>query len=407
MKIVQRNQYMNKLRQLRDEHIVKIIVGVRRCGKSVLLKMFRDELLASDVAAEQITYMSFDEPETVLGNSYNWREIYDRITAKLIPGKMNYIFLDEIQVVSEFERLVNGLQAKDNVDLYITGSNAWFMSSQIATLLSGRFIEIKMLPYSFAEYVSMFDHAQINYNRLFQDYLNYGSFPLAADFMYQQKSELVSDYLAGLFNTVMIKDVLTYQNANNIQTAINIARFMLDNVGNITSPNAIAETMTSDHQAVSRPTVANYLQALSEAFLLYPVERFDVKGRKLLTNMAKYYAVDTGLRRAILGSRAGVDIGHTLENVVYLELLRRNNVVRIGRVGDKEVDFAVINRAGDTEYYQVSLSVRDTNTLERELGSLQLINDNNPKFLLTMDDEERNFDGIKQLNVINWLLFGR
>lgn len=403
MKVIQREQYMNKLRQLRDVHVIKVIVGVRRCGKSTLLKILRNELLASSVSDDQIFYMSFEEPETVLGGSYDWRSIYNHITARLRPGKMNYIFLDEIQAVPDFERLVNGLHAKTNVDLYITGSNAWFMSSQIATLLSGRFIEIKMLPYSFAEYVSLFD-GKTDRRQIFQNYLNYGSFPLAGDLVRQGSAEMAGDYLTGLFNTVMVKDVLTHQGVNNSQTATNIARFVLDNVGNITSPNAIADTMTSDHQAVSRPTVANYLQALAEAFLIYPVERFDIKGRKLLTNMAKYYIVDTGLRRAVLGARASVDVGHLLENVIYLELLRRSNVVRIGRTGDKEVDFAVINREGDTEYYQVSLSVRDSTTLERELGSLRTIDDNNPKFLLTMDDEERNFDGIKQLNVINWLL---
>lgn len=406
MKIVQREQYMNKLRQLRDEQIIKIIVGARRCGKSMLLKMFRDELLHTGVEPAQIIYMSFEEPETVIGGNYDWRSVYDGVIARLLPDKMNYIFLDEVQSIADFERLVNGLQAKSNVDVYITGSNAWFMSSQIATLLSGRFIEIRMLPFSFAEYVSMFsdDQAAHDTRRLFQEYMNYGAFPLVAEFIRQDKPDLVNDYLMGLFNTVMVKDVLTHQNATNIQVATNIARFVMDNVGNVTSPNSIADAMTADHQAVSRPTVVNYLNALSEAFLLYPVERFDVKGKKLLSNLAKYYIVDSGLRRAVLGSRAGVDVGHVLENVVYLELLRRNSVVRIGRINNQEVDFSVINSIGDVEYYQVSLSVRDEVTLARELGALQQINDNNPKYLLTMDDEERNFDGIKQVSVVNWLL---
>ena len=397
---LKREIYLGKLRKLRDEHIIKVIVGVRRCGKSTVLEMFRDELLAGDVEEGQITYINFEEPE-VVGVEYEWRKIYDQIIGTLLPTKMNYIFLDEVQNVPEFEKMVNGLHVKKNVDLYITGSNAWFLSSEIATLLSGRYIEIKMLPFSFAEYASAYENP--NYEQLFRDYMTYGSFPQVAGLVQKGKTDLVNDYLTGIFNTVMVKDVMSRQGIGGVKAATNIMRFMLDNIGNITSPKGISDAMTAGNQAVSRPTVATYLSALAESFLLYPVERYDVKGKKLLQNLEKYYAVDTGLRKAVLGSKAEADIGRLLENIVYLELLRRENVVRIGRADKREIDFVVMDKAGRTSYYQVALTVRDEKTLERELTSLRGIDDN-AKYLITLDPEERDFAGIHQVNAIHWLL---
>ncbi|MDR3305603.1 MAG: ATP-binding protein [Clostridiales Family XIII bacterium] len=398
---IKRERYMKKLRELRDEHIIKVIVGVRRCGKSILLEMFRDELSASGVNEKQLTYINFEEPENIDAKTYTWRDVYDRIRGKLQADKMNYVFLDEVQNVPDFERMVDGLYAKKNVDLYVTGSNARFMSSRIATLLSGRHIEIKMLPFSFAEYVSAYENP--NAEQLFQDYLNYGAFPQAADFVKNHKAGLVNDYLTGIYNTVVIKDVMTRQGVSNTKTAANIMRFMLDNIGNMTSPKGISDTMTADNQAVSRPTVVNYLTALAESFLIYPVMRFDVKGKKLLQNYEKYYTVDAGLRKVVLGSKANADMGRVLENIVYLELLRRENIVRVGRAGEKEIDFVIVDTNGNTSYYQVALTVREEKTLERELSSLRGIDDS-PKYLLTLDPEERNFDGIRQINAIKWLL---
>jgi predicted AAA+ superfamily ATPase len=392
---------MEKLWQLKDERIIKVIVGARRSGKSVLLEMFRDKLLKMGVGKKQIVYIDFEEPENLDDNEPNWRSVYDGIRKRLIADKMNYVFLDEVQNVPEFERMVDGLYAKKNVDLYITGSNALFLSSQIATLLSGRYMEIKMLPFSFAEYASA--GGAIERERLFQDYMNYGAFPQAAEFARSGKTDLISDYLTGIFNTVMVKDIAMRQGLGNVATAGNIVRFMLDNIGNITSPKGISDAMTAENQAVSRPTVANYLAALSESFLLYPVDRLDVKGKKLLQNYEKYYAVDVGLRRAVLGSRVGTDVGHALENIVYLELFRRENSVRIGKVRGKEIDFVTMDSNGDTTYYQVAFTVRNEDTLERELSALRGIDDA-PKYLLTLDPEERNFDGIKQVNAIDWLL---
>jgi predicted AAA+ superfamily ATPase len=386
---------------LKDEHIIKVIVGVRRCGKSTLLEMFRDELLGSGVMKDQLVFLNFEEPEN-LGDAEDWRGIYDRILTGLAPDRMNYIFLDEVQAVSGFERMVDGLYVKKNVDLYITGSNARFLSSELATLLSGRYIEIQMLPFSFAEFVSAFDRTK-RPDDLFWDYMNYGSFPQAADFLASGKVAAVNDYLTGIFNTVLIKDAMARQGVGNVKTASNIVRFAFDNIGNITSPKSISDAMTSNGQAVSRPTVTNYLSALSESYLLYPVERYDVKGKKLLQNLEKYYTVDTGVRKALLGAKADRDIGRVLENIVYLELLRRENVVRTGRTGSREVDFVTTGKSGDTAYYQVAYTVRDEKTLERELASLQT-GDSNPKFLLTMDPEERNFDGIRQINAVKWLL---
>lgn len=402
---IKRENYLSKLRELKDEHIIKVITGVRRCGKSVLLETFRDELIKKKVGKKQIIYKNFEEPEN--GFELDWREVYTQINQNLLPDKMNYIFLDEVQNIPEFERMVDGLYVKKNVDLYITGSNAYFLSSEIATVLSGRYIEIKVLPYSFAEYkeartlgvAEKYTNAE-----LFEEYLNYGSFPQVADFVRDGKVNLINDYLTGILNTVMIKDVNRRDATTSPRTATNIMRFMLGNIGNLTSANNISEVMTADHQAVSRPTVANYLGALSEGFLLYPVERFDVKGKKLLQNYGKYYTVDLGLRRTVLGNSFNVDKGLMLENLIYLELLRRGNIVRIGRSDEREIDFVALDSNGDTAYYQVSWSVRDAKTLERELASLREVGDDNPKYLITMDEEETNFDGIKQQNALKFLL---
>ncbi|MDR1067660.1 MAG: ATP-binding protein [Clostridiales Family XIII bacterium] len=398
--MIKRETYMKKLRALRDEHVIKVVTGVRRSGKSTVLEMFKDELLASKVSRNQIIFINFEEPEAIEAE-YEWRKVYDQIRSRLLSDKMNYIFLDEVQNVPEFEKMVDGLHAKKNTDIYLTGSNARFLSSELATLLSGRYIEIKMLPFSFKEYVSAYNDPDTT--QLFQDYMSYGSFPQIASFVKNAKTDVTSDYLTGIFNTVMIKDVMTRRGMSNVRTAENIMRFMLDNIGNFTSPKSISDTMISDNQAVSRPTVVNYLSALTESFLLYPASRYDIKGKKLLQNLEKYYAVDTGLRRAVLGAKAEVDTGRILENIVYLELLRRENVVRIGRTGEKEVDFVTTGKDGATSYYQTALSVRDETTLERELASLRGIDDN-AKYLLTLDPEERNFDGIRQINAIKWLL---
>ncbi|MBQ9019830.1 ATP-binding protein [Candidatus Saccharibacteria bacterium] len=400
---IKREHYLEKLRALKDEHIIKVVTGVRRCGKSVLLETFRDELLRKKVKRRQITYLNFEDPENT--DILDWREVYQRINDNLLSDQMNYIFLDEVQNIPEFERMVDGLFVKKNVDLYITGSNAYFLSSEIATILSGRYIEIRVLPYSFSEYKEArmlgVEKAYTD-EALFEEYVNYGSFPQVADFIRENKQRLINDYLTGIMNTVMIKDVNSRTSTTSPRTATNIMRFMLGNIGNLVSPNNIADTMTADHQAVSRPTVANYLAALSESFLLYPVERFDIRGKKLLRNYGKYYTVDLGLRRTVLGNSFNTDRGMMLENLVYLELLRRGNTVRIGRAGEQEVDFIAIDENGDTSYYQVAYTVREEKTLERELASLRQINDNNPKYLITMDVEKRDYDGIRQVNALDF-----
>jgi predicted AAA+ superfamily ATPase len=399
--MVKREQYLKKLRLLKDEQIIKVIVGVRRCGKSTLLEMFRDELVDGGTERNRITFLNFEEPEKV-GNANDWREIYDRILGGLLPDRMNYIFLDEVQLVPGFEKMVDGLHVKKNVDLYITGSNARFLSSELATLLSGRYVEIRMLPFSFAEFASAFGEAG-HPDDLFQDYVNYGSFPKVADFLVEGKTEIIHDYLTGIFNTVLIKDVMLRRGAGNVRTVTNITRFMLDNIGNISSPKNISDAMTSNNQTVSRPTVTACLSALQEGYLLYPIRRYDVKGKNLLQNSEKYYTVDVGIRRTVLGANANRDSGRILENIVCLELLRREHVVRIGRAGNKEVDFVTQDKSGDTAYFQVAYTVRDENTLERELASLKIA-DNHPKYLITMDPEERNLEGVRQVNAVKWLL---
>ena len=398
--IIKREQYLSKLRKLRDVHVIKVLTGVRRCGKSTVLTMFRDELIESGVDSSRIVAMNFESPESNI-NANDWRKSYEMIASQLQPGGMNYVFLDEVQTIDQWERMVDGLFVRENVDLYVTGSNAWFLSSDIATVLSGRYIEVKLLPFSFAEYVDM--QGGNNYEQLLQDYMNYGSFPQVAKLVKDDKADLVSDYLTGVLNTVMIKDVMTRSGVGDAAAVTRVMMFMLDSIGNITSSQSIANVLSANYGAISRPTVSNYLNAFANSFLLYPVGRYDVKGKKLLQNLEKYYAVDTGLRKVALGARAMVDTGRVLENVVYLELLRRKKTVRIGRSDDKEIDFVTLDDNGLTEYYQVSLTVRDENTLRRELSSLRGIDDN-PKYLITLDPEERDFDGIRQVNAIKWLL---
>ncbi len=399
--MIQRPEYIEKLKKLRDKDLIKVITGVRRCGKSTLLQMFQQELLSDDVLPSQIQYYNFEDPQN-LDWIDKWPKLYQHIIDKAAKNKQNYVFLDEIQNIGDFERLVDGLFVKKGIDLYITGSNAYFLSRDIATILSGRMFEIKVFPLSFTEYVSDFKDKS-NLSEKFEKYLQYGGLPRVLDFKNDQG--LVLEYLQGIYSTVLLKDVVKRPGINDQEVLKDISSFMLDNIGNITAAKKIADTLTSKGRAISHSTVEKYISALSDSLLFYPIDKIGLKGRKRLYSQKKFYSVDLGFRQLILGSKqSDDDRGHLLENIVYLELSRRNLKVNFGRVDDKEVDFVVMTKEGYTEYYQVAWSVRDKETLKREISPLESIKDHNTKYLLTIDPEESNNNGIRQKNVINWLL---
>lgn len=395
--MVNRNGYLQDLIRVRDKNVIKVVTGIRRCGKSTLFELYQqylkesgvDENLIISVNLEEADYREIETPE----------QLFDYINDKLVDNSKNYVFLDEVQQVKEFQKAVDWLYVKKNVDLYITGSNAYLLSGEIATLLSGRYVEIKMLPLSFKEYISAFSDNS-NTSQLYMNYLLNSSFPGTLEL--EDKRD-IRVYLEGIYNTIVLKDIVTRKKITDSGQLQSVIEYMFDNIGNLCSATKIANTMTSAGRKVSVPTVENYLVALMESFILYKVGRYDVKGKQRLITGSKYYLADIGLRYYLLGNKQ-TDFGHILENIVYLELLRRGYEVYIGKVGEYEVDFIAINGEGE-EYYQVSQSVMDENTLRRELTSLEAIKDHNPKFLLTMDYLPlTSHNGIKQINVIEWLL---
>lgn len=398
MKRIERNDYLSKLTSLRDKQIIKIITGVRRCGKSTMLEIMQDELRTTGIEEEQIIAINLED--------YDNKELrdpdalYAYVKSRLHESKMTYLFIDEIQHVDRFADVLDALYIKPNVDMYITGSNAFLLSSEIATLLSGRYVEIKMLPLSFAEFVESTGN-ELELDKKYVDYVTNSSFPYTA--VLRDNPAVITDYLQGIYNTIVLKDVLQRKNIGDAMMLESVLSFMLDNVGNTLSTKKIADTMTSSGRKIDVKTVEKYLSALQESFILYRAGRYNVKGKQLLKTLEKYYLVDVALRRVMLG-RQGVDVGHLLENVVYLELLRHNQHVFIGKTGDLEIDFVTINDE-QTSYYQVSATVRNADTLERELAPLKSIKDHNPKWLLTLDeDPDANYDGIRKVNVLNWLL---
>lgn len=398
MKRIQRNDYLNKLTALIDKQIIKIITGVRRCGKSTMLEIMQDELRTVGVEEARIITINLED--------YDNKELrdpdalYAHVKSRLHKSKMTYLFLDEIQHVDRFADVLDSLYIKPNIDLYVTGSNAFLLSSEIATLLSGRYVEIKMQPLSFAEFVESTGNEH-ELSRKYVDYVTNSSFPYTVEL--RDNSAVITEYLQGIYNTIVLKDVMQRKNIGDAMMLESVLSFMMDNIGNTLSTKKIADTMTSSGRKIDVKTVEKYLSALQESYILYRANRYNVKGRQLLKTMEKYYLVDVALRRNMLG-RQEVDAGHLLENVVYLELLRNNQYVFIGKTGDLEIDFVTINDE-HTSYYQVSATVRDPKTLERELAPLKAIKDHNPKWLLTLDDDpDANYNGIHKVNALNWLL---
>jgi predicted AAA+ superfamily ATPase len=392
--MIERIDYLEKLEKLQDKQIIKVITGVRRCGKSTLLGQFRDRLLTQGVAEEQIISINFEDLQ--YEDLLDYKALYSYITKLIIPDKRMYIFLDEIQLVTDFEKVADSLFIKPNVDLYITGSNALILSGSLATLLSGRYIEISILPLSFAEYNQVGNSGS---RQKFGQFLSTGGLPYT---IYIDDEQILNEYLEGIFNSVVLKDVIIRNNIHDVVLLGKVIKFMVENIGNIISPKKIADSLVSAGTKTTSATIEHYLKALTDSFIFYKADRFDIKGKEHFKTLCKYYIVDLGLRRCVLGKK-DADFGRMLENVVYLELIRRGNKVSIGKMQDSEIDFVAINY-NTQSYYQVSETTISPETLQRELKPLQKINDHYSKILLTMDESEFDYNGIEKLNIIDWLL---
>lgn len=400
MKRIERSQYLNWLIRWKEKQIIKVVSGVRRCGKSTMFDIFKDYLLtAENIKPNQIITINFED--IAYESLLDYKKLYQYIIEQLQPDKMNYIFLDEIQHVINFEKAVDSLFIKSNCDVYITGSNAYFMSGELATLLSGRYVELKMLPLSFLEFCSGLNENSLSLQQKFNRYLEYSSFPYIMRFELSQQE--TREYLLDIYHTVLLKDVVARLKISDVTMLENVTKFMLHNVGNLVSPNKIANTLKSQGVKVDQKTIDKYLRGLTDSLLLYEVTRYNIKGKQYLSQQGKYYVVDIGLRNALVRGKES-DIGHLLENIVYLELLRRGYQVYIGQLGDVEVDFVAVNEE-ETTYYQVAATTLEENTLKRELAPLKKIQDNYPKYLLTLDEIFGNVDyeGIRKKNVLEWL----
>ena len=404
--MVERKEYLDQLWAWKDEQIIKVVTGIRRCGKSVLLEQYQDRLLAAGVEAEQIISINFEDLD--YEDLLDYKALYQYIKERLCGGKMTYIFLDEIQNVPDFQKVVDSLYVKNNTDVYITGSNSYLLSSELATLLSGRYVEISMLPLSFREYVTV---TGMQREDAFAEYMKTGGIPYVA--VMNRTDEKVNQYLEGIYNTVIVKDIEERQTRKekdagkrkitDIALLKTIARYLASVIGSPVSMKSVTDYLTSSGRKVSPNTVSDYVEALTESFIFYPVERFDIVGKQLLKANKKLYMVDLGLRNHIF-PRKRYDFGFSIENIVYFELLRRGYQVNIGKYGSTEVDFVVQNQ-GILTYYQVTADMTAEETFEREMRPLRGIPDNYEKIVLTLDRFSLgNYDGIKVVNVIDWLL---
>lgn len=397
---INRSEYLDWLIRWRGRQIIKVVSGVRRCGKSTMFDIFRSYLLNDGVRQEQITMLNFENID--YEDLTDYKKLYHYMNERLLPDQMNYIFLDEIQHVTNFEKAVDSLFIKENCDVYITGSNAYFMSGELATLLSGRYVELKMLPLSFSEFCGALTETDLSMQQKFARYLEFSSFPYVTRLGLEQRD--AKEYLMDIYHTVLLKDVVARLNRSDVTSLENVAKIMLHNIGNLVSPTKIANTLKSQGTKVDQKTVDKYLRGLTDSLLLYEAGRYNIKGKQYLTQQSKYYAVDIGLRNVLVRGKDS-DVGHILENIVYLELLRRGYRVYVGQMSDGEVDFVAIS-SEETIYYQVAATTLEESTLERELAPLRKIQDNYPKYLLTLDELFNNVDyeGIKKRNVLEWLL---
>lgn len=398
--LIERTEYLECLKKWREKQIIKVVSGVRRCGKSTLFEIYRNWLVSDGVEESQIISINLEALE--FEHLTDYRLLYEHIKKLIVPDKMNYIFLDEIQHVESFEKAVDSLFLKDNCDVYITGSNAYFMSGELATVLSGRYVELKMLPLSFKEFCSGIDEPSLTNARKFNRYIENGSFPYISKFNIGTKE--AKDYMRDVYNSVLLKDIAARLKISDITALENVTKFLLHNIGNTVSAARIANTLKTEGKGTDRKTVDKYIRGLSDSLLIYEAQRYNLKGKMLLRTNSKYYAVDAALRNCLVkGSES--DIGHILENVVFLELKRRGYDVYIGQLDESEIDFVAVDNDG-ISYYQVSATALDENTLKRELAPFKKAGDNYPKYLLTLDEVFGNADynGIKKKNALEWLL---
>ncbi|MBQ9253632.1 MAG: ATP-binding protein [Bacteroidales bacterium] len=392
---IERISYMQQLETWKDKQVIKIITGIRRCGKSTIMKMFQQHLLDNGIKKNQIQHINLEELENE--DLMDYKTLYKHINSKLQKGEKNYIFLDEIQLVPSFQKAIDSLFVKDNVDIYLTGSNAYLLSGEIATLLSGRYIEIEVYPLSFAEYNN---YLKSNLQDTYRKYISTSSFPYVA---YLNNSTQIFQYLQGIYNTVVVKDIMQRNKIQDVEVLERIVKFLCDNIGNISSLKSITDTLSSTFRKISQHTLENYVDALLKSYIFYKAERYDIKGKELLKTGAKYYVSDIGFRNMLFGIKPK-DLGHILENIVYLELRRRKYQVFIGKYEQKEVDF-ICFKGGEVTYFQVALSTREETTLQRELEPLLSLKDHFPKYILTLDnDPDTIYNGIKQINVLQWLI---
>lgn len=398
--LIERSDDLEWLKTWREKQIIKVVSGVRRCGKSTLFEIYRKWLAGQGVEGRQIISINFEDLE--YEHLTDYRLLYDYIHKRLIPGKMNYIFLDEIQHVERYEKAVDSLFLKNNCDIYMTGSNAYFMSGELATVLSGRYVELKMLPLSFREFCSAMEDAQLTNAQKFNRYIENGSFPYIAKFGIESKE--AKDYLRDIYHSVLLKDIVARYKISDITALENVTKFLLHNIGSRVSPAKIAGMLKADGKGTDQKTVDKYIRGLRDSLMIYEAQRYQLKGRQLLKTNGKYYAVDIGLRNSLVkGSES--DIGHVLENIVFLELKRRGYDVYIGQLDENEIDFVAVD--GDSvSYYQVSATTLDENTLRRELAPFDKLRDHYPKYLLTLDDVfgKIDYNGVKKINVLDWLL---
>ncbi len=396
-KRIVRKEYLERLRNLKHKKLIKIITGIRRCGKSTVMEMFRDELLENGVSENQIIFLNFEDYDNK--HLRNPDELYSYIKERLTQ-KMNYIFLDEIQRVENFPEIVDSLYIKDNVDIYITGSNSSLLSSEIATLISGRYVEIKMLPLSFTEFVQA-TKQENQLSQVYRQYVETSSFPYVIELL--QTPDEINSYLEGIYNTILVKDIIDRKKIADTLVLKSVSQFLFDNIGLELSSKRIADTLTSNGRKSDSKTIEKYITSLEDSFIVYKASRYNIKGKEYLKSLEKYYVSDIGLRNFMLGKKA-MDVGHILENIVYFELIRRGYEVYVGKVDDMEIDFVAQSTQGNT-YIQVSASVRDENTLTRELKPLKAVRDNYPKILLTLDDDpDGDYDGIIRKNALDWLM---
>lgn len=402
MQRLERTDYLNWLIKWRDRQIIKVVSGVRRCGKSTLFEIYQDYLLANDVLPEQITAVNFEDLEFEYLQDY--KTLYCYVKERLMPDKMNYIFLDEVQHVNAFEKAVDSLFLKENCDVYITGSNAYFMSGELATLLTGRYVELSMMPLSFREFCDGMaeEGRKMSSAERLDKYIRTGSFPYVLKYGYGERE--AKEYMAGIYHTILLNDIVKRLRIADVNMLEEVTRFLLHNIGNRTSPTTIANTMISHGKKIDQKTVDRYIRGLTDSLMFYEVRRYNIKGGQFLATMNKYYVCDIGMRNMLVRGKDS-DMGHILENLVYLELRRRYTEIYVGQLDKNgEVDFVVMEE-GHPAYYQVAQTTLDEKVLERELSPLRQIRDNYPKYLLTLDEifGEMNYDGIRKVNVLKWM----